>query len=310
MLEKPFLQGFYFKWDTNIFRPITMYSKHFRNAVMSYYHIHKSLRNTSAIFHVSKSSIHRWINGYVPKMRKSMFCTCSSIIINKVQNTPFITLEQIKAYLLSKKLKISITTIHKILKLSNLSYKRVKTKYYYKSLETLYAKQKAFTDIVSKIPNDKILCIDESYFDSNIKSNYAWSIKGKPLSHYKEVITKKQSLITIISNCKVLKYELYNGNINSARFLSFLSSVLSEYNDYHILMDNVRFHKTKEVTEYINNNNSVLYIPPYSPQFNPIEEVFSQLKSYLKKGLNIHDSVNKITPTHLGNYYSHMRKLI
>ncbi len=75
-------------------------------------------------------------------------------------------------------------------------------------------------------------------------------------------------------------------------------------------MDNVRFHKTKEVTEYIINNNSVLYIPPYSPQFNPIEEVFSQLKSYLKKGLNIHDSVNKITPVHLGNYYDHMRKLI
>jgi transposase len=207
-------------------------------------------------------------------------------------------------------IKISISTIYKFLKRLKITYKRVKTKYYYKSIQILQEKINTYKSIISKISDDKILCIDETYFDPNLKSNYAWSPSGTPISHYKEVITKKQSLIAIISNTKVLSHKLYNGNINSTRFLSFLKDSIGIYKDHYILMDNVRFHKTKEVTEYISNCNSVLYIPPYSPQFNPIEEVFSQIKNYIRQGLKLTHAFQKVTENNLRNYFSHMRKII
>jgi transposase len=77
-------------------------------------------------------------------------------------------------------------------------------------------------------------------------------------------------------------------------------------------MDNVSFHKTKLVKTLIGkSSNKLLYIPPYSPQFNPIEEVFSQIKrniNYIKNG-NIIQKFNKstsfVTTRNFKNYYKH-----
>ena len=47
-------------------------------------------------------------------------------------------------------------------------------------------------------------------------------------------------------------------------------------------MDNVAFHKSHKIRDLIEGSgNHILFIPPYSPDFNPIEEVFSKLKSYI-----------------------------
>jgi transposase len=50
-----------------------------------------------------------------------------------------------------------------------------------------------------------------------------------------------------------------------------------------ILMDNVSFHHSKDVSLLLRNNNlQPLFIPPYTPRCNPIEEVFSVMKSYFR----------------------------
>ena len=47
-------------------------------------------------------------------------------------------------------------------------------------------------------------------------------------------------------------------------------------------MDNVSFHKSKKIKKLVEDSgNHLLFIPPYSPDFNPIEEVFSKLKSFV-----------------------------
>ena len=49
-------------------------------------------------------------------------------------------------------------------------------------------------------------------------------------------------------------------------------------------MDNVRFHKTELVREFlISNNISFDFIPPYSPALNPIEEFFRPQKRVIMK---------------------------
>jgi transposase len=49
-------------------------------------------------------------------------------------------------------------------------------------------------------------------------------------------------------------------------------------------IDNAPWHKTNKVKEYCKNNNiTLLFLPPYSPEFNPIERVWSFLKGKVKQ---------------------------
>jgi transposase len=49
-------------------------------------------------------------------------------------------------------------------------------------------------------------------------------------------------------------------------------------------MDNLAAHKSEEVRELIEARDcEVLFLPPYSPDYNPIEEAFSKIKGLLRK---------------------------
>ena len=51
-----------------------------------------------------------------------------------------------------------------------------------------------------------------------------------------------------------------------------------------VIMDNMRSHHAKIVTELLDKSGiSYLYLPPYSPDLNPIEKMWSKMKSILRK---------------------------
>ena len=85
---------------------------------------------------------------------------------------------------------------------------------------------------------------------------------------------------------------LSEGNVNGevfARFVRrYLLPVLQPFNwvNKHsvVIMDNAAIHHINEVESLIENHGSrLLFLPPYSPDLNPLEEVFSQVKRTLKK---------------------------
>jgi transposase len=54
-----------------------------------------------------------------------------------------------------------------------------------------------------------------------------------------------------------------------------------------VVMDNLSSHKGERVRELIEERGcELLYLPPYSPDLNPIEEAFSKVKRILRKALN------------------------
>ena len=67
--------------------------------------------------------------------------------------------------------------------------------------------------------------------------------------------------------------------------MEFVKQLITEnnYTNKYFLMDNIKFHHYKPLKEYIESTqNKIIYIPPYSPEFNPIEEVFSSIKNYIR----------------------------
>ena len=77
------------------------------------------------------------------------------------------------------------------------------------------------------------------------------------------------------------------GSTNGAVFETYLQDVLCPMlkRGQMIVMDNLSAHKGEKVRELIEGEGcELLYLPPYSsPDFNPIEGAFSQLKSYLRE---------------------------
>jgi len=72
-----------------------------------------------------------------------------------------------------------------------------------------------------------------------------------------------------------------DGAINSELFLAYVEQILVEtfQKGDIVVMDNLSLHKV--AIERV--GAKVVYLPPYSPDFNPIENVFAKLKSLLRK---------------------------
>jgi transposase len=77
-----------------------------------------------------------------------------------------------------------------------------------------------------------------------------------------------------------------DGPINAASFLAYVEQVLVPTlrpGDV-VIMDNLASHKTEAVREAIETAGAELrFLPPYSPDFNPIENAFAKLKALLRK---------------------------
>ena len=77
-----------------------------------------------------------------------------------------------------------------------------------------------------------------------------------------------------------------DGPMNGAAFLAYVEQVLVpelEPGDV-VIMDNLPAHRVKGVREAIEAASAtLLFLPPYSPDFNPIEQLFAKLKALLRK---------------------------
>ena len=86
-------------------------------------------------------------------------------------------------------------------------------------------------------------------------------------------------------------------------------------NGQTLILDNHPVHRAKSVQSFLKQNNiNFLYLPPYSPYLNPIEEAFSKIKPYIKKQkartksmlLNvINNAINTITRNDTMGYFNH-----
>ena len=77
-----------------------------------------------------------------------------------------------------------------------------------------------------------------------------------------------------------------DGPMNGEAFLAYICQVLVPelQKGNVVIMDNLPAHKVKGVRDAIESTGArLIYLPPYSPDFNPIEMAFSKLKAALRK---------------------------
>ena len=129
----------------------------------------------------------------------------------------------------------------------------------------------------------KPVYIDESGFSETDFRRYAYAPKGICVAA--EVPSHRYTTTTLIAarldGCFTAPV-LFEGNrCDAVAFNRWLSEMLSPLlDDSHVLiMDNASFHKGSETAALIRASGaSLLFLPPYSPELNPIEKDFANIK--------------------------------
>jgi transposase len=129
--------------------------------------------------------------------------------------------------------------------------------------------------------------VDESGMNDNDFCAYAYSEIGK--RHYEPHpghYTKRISMIGGLWNKNFIAPFMFQGHCNTAVFEWYLEHVLVPTLEIGrvVVIDNASFHKSKRIKKLIENAGATLiYLPPYSPDLNPIEHYWHKIKTAIRK---------------------------
>jgi transposase len=93
----------------------------------------------------------------------------------------------------------------------------------------------------------------------------------------------------------VIYARVFQGSIDSIIFESFIEQLLPLMGTWPepksvLVMDNASFHHTEPIEQMCRDAGvKLVFLPPYSPDFNPIEEFFAELKAFIKRHWGIYE---------------------
>lgn len=169
----------------------------------------------------------------------------------------------------------------------------------------------------SRIDPRRLVFIDETWTKTNMAPLRGWAPRGERL-----VDTVPHGRWRTLTFLAALRYDridapcVLDGPIDGTSFLAYVEQFLVPTlapGDI-VIMDNLGSHKAKAVQHAIKSAGAHrLFLPPYSPDLNPIEQVFSKLKHLIRRARErtvenlwnrIGDLLSQFTPQELTNYFA------
>jgi len=181
--------------------------------------------------------------------------------------------------------------------------------------DILKKRQEWFNGPISLDP-DKLVFIDETWASTNMARTRGRARRGErlrasvPHGHWKTT-----TFVAGLRLSGMVAPMVLDGPINGRAFQAYVDQVLvPELRKGDIVvMDNLGSHKGASVRAAIEAAGAkLLYLPPYSPDFNPIENAFSKLKALLRKAADrtveglwnaIGRCLDRFTPRECANYF-------
>ena len=134
---------------------------------------------------------------------------------------------------------------------------------------------------------ERLVFIDETWTATNMTRSHGRCARGKRLRMgFPQGHRKTTTLVAGLRMTGMVAPMVLDGPINGDWFEAYVTQVLVpelRHGDI-VIMDNLSSHKRTAVRERIEAAGATLrFLPPYSPDFNPIEKAFSRLKAMLRK---------------------------
>jgi len=184
---------------------------------------------------------------------------------------------------MAEKLIVSQTSVCRTLKKIDFTVK--KKQYGYK--ERNEEQRAAFNATIANINPEDIVFADESGIDNNETYPYGYAPRGKRLHDVKlGYRTQRISIAGALNKNTFFAPFVFEGHCDTEMFLMYLINVLipSLRLGQYLIIDNASFHKDAAIKAVIEAAGCFLiYLPPYSPDLNPIEHYWHSIKNKLRK---------------------------
>lgn len=134
---------------------------------------------------------------------------------------------------------------------------------------------------------ERFVFVDECSTNISLSPIYARAPKGeRALGKAPRNWGKNVSLICAIDASGVKPSMSVEGAVDGKAFEAYVEHFLAPTLERGqiVVMDNLSVHKSKRIERLVEESGcELLFLPPYSPDMNPIEEAFSKLKTILRK---------------------------
>ena len=138
----------------------------------------------------------------------------------------------------------------------------------------------------SRIDPERLVFIDETWIKTNMAPIRGWGMKGRRLVGYApHGHWRTMTFVAALRYDQLTAPCVFDGPINGASFLAYIEQQLVRTlrpGDI-VIADNLGSHKSRAVRNSIKAAGARLwFLPPYSPDLNPIEQVFSKVKHWMR----------------------------
>lgn len=164
----------------------------------------------------------------------------------------------------------------------------------------------------------RLVCLDETGAKTNMTRLYGRARKGErvidfaPHGHW-----NTSTLVAALTWQAPIAPMVLDGPMDAAAFKAYVEQMLIPAlpADAIVVMDNLSAHKAPAIPRLLRDAGAELkYLPPYSPDFNPIEPMWSKVKTWVRAAkprtqealhTTIATALEAVTPTDIHGFFSH-----
>ena len=172
--------------------------------------------------------------------------------------------------------------------------------------------------VAAVVSPEKLIFVDECGTHTSLAPLYGYAPRGQRL--YLSVPRNRGKNTTLLSSMSLEGMGpslTVQGATTSRVFETYVEKVLapSLKEGQVVVMDNLSSHKPKRIKELIEQRGcELVYLPSYSPEYNPIEEAFSKIKNLLRKAAArskealieaVAEALNAISAEDIRGYFQH-----
>ena len=204
-----------------------------------------------------------------------------------VAEQPDSTLAELQVRLAKEKVKVSQSGISRFLRHINVTFKKKVLHAAEQDRPDVAAARKALRKEQKILDPKQLVFIDETAATTKMTRLYGRAPQGKrlvdkvPHGHWKTT-----TFICGLRYDGVTAPFVLDGPMDGAHFLAYVEQILAPTlkNGQIVFLDNVPTHKVDGVEEAIAARGAcAVFLPAYSPDLNPIEQLFARLKAFLRK---------------------------
>ena len=200
-----------------------------------------------------------------------------------IREQPDATLEQLRQ---RGGFTCSLTTLWRALRRRDLTRKKKTLHADERDRPDVQKKRRSFRRKVKKIEPERLVFVDETGVTTAMTPAYAWAPRGERAYASAPGAWESVTVTAALGLDGVRAPLVFPGSTNAATFQTYVEEVLvpALHEGDVVVFDNLSAHLAPAVVEAIERAGaSVLPLPPYSPDYTPIEEMYSKVKEFLRR---------------------------